>query len=251
MPLVKVIAIIPAAGLGTRMAAAETAPRSAVGKGPSKQFAELHGVPILVHTLRKFAASPRVTEIYVALRKAEADSFRPRLEKEVLGKKVHLVEGGEHRQQSVANALDAVKAAPDDIILVHDAVRPLVDEEIIDNVVQGAEKHGAAIAGVPAVDTVKQVERSAENAIITATVPRERVVLAQTPQGFRFSLLKKAFDEAAGDGFVGTDEASLVERSGHAVAVVMGSARNLKITTPADLELAEFYMSRPARRAAG
>jgi 2-C-methyl-D-erythritol 4-phosphate cytidylyltransferase len=248
---VKVIAIIPAAGLGTRMAAAETAPRSAVGKGPSKQFAELHGVPILVHTLRKFAASPRVTEIYVALRKAEADSFRPRLEKEVLGKKVHLVEGGEHRQQSVANALDAVKAAPDDIILVHDAVRPLVDEEIIDNVVQGAEKHGAAIAGVPAVDTVKQVERSAENAIITATVPRERVVLAQTPQGFRFSLLKKAFDEAAGDGFVGTDEASLVERSGHAVAVVMGSARNLKITTPADLELAEFYMSRPARRAAG
>ena len=247
----KVIAIIPAAGLGTRMAAAETAPRSAVGKGPSKQFAELHGVPILVHTLRKFAASPRVTEIYVALRKAEADSFRPRLEKEVLGKKVHLVEGGEHRQQSVANALAAVKAAPDDIILVHDAVRPLVDEEIIDNVVQGAEKHGAAIAGVPAVDTVKQVERSAENAIITATVPRERVVLAQTPQGFRFSVLKKAFDEAAADGFVGTDEASLVERSGHAVAVVMGSARNLKITTPADLELAEFYMSRPARRAAG
>lgn len=247
----KVIAIIPAAGLGTRMAAAETAPRSAVGKGPSKQFAELHGVPILVHTLRKFAVSPRVTEIYVALRKAEADSFRPRLEKEVLGKKVHLVEGGEHRQQSVANALAAVKAAPDDIILVHDAVRPLVDEEIIDNVVQGAEKHGAAIAGVPAVDTVKQVERSAENAIITATVPRERVVLAQTPQGFRFSVLKKAFDEAAADGFVGTDEASLVERSGHAVAVVMGSARNLKITTPADLELAEFYMSRPARRAAG
>jgi 2-C-methyl-D-erythritol 4-phosphate cytidylyltransferase len=164
---------------------------------------------------------------------------------------VHLVEGGEHRQQSVANALAAVKAAPDDIILVHDAVRPLVDDEIIGNVIQGAEKHGAAIAGLPAVDTVKQVERSAENAIITATVPRERVVLAQTPQGFRFSVLKKAFDEADADGFVGTDEASLVERSGHPVAVVMGSTRNLKITTPADLELAEFYMSHPARRAAG
>ena len=247
----KVIAIIPAAGLGTRMAAAETAPRSAVGKGPSKQFAELNGVPILVHTLRKFAASPRIAEIYVVLRKAEGDNFRPRLEEERLGKNVHLVEGGEHRQQSVANALSQVHAALDDIILVHDAVRPLVDEEIIENVIQGAEKHGAAIAGVPAVDTVKQVERSAENAIITATVPRERVVLAQTPQGFRFSVLKKAFDEAAADGFVGTDEASLVERSGHAVAVVMGSARNLKITTPADLELAEFYMSRPARRAAG
>lgn len=251
MALMKVIAIIPAAGLGTRMAAAEAAPRSAVGKAPSKQFTELHGAPILVHTLRKFAASPLVSEIYVALRKAEADNFRPRLEQERLDKKVNLVEGGEHRQQSVANALSAVKAAPDDVILVHDAVRPLVDDEIIENVIRGAEKHGAAIAGLPAVDTVKQVERSAENAIITSTVPRERVVLAQTPQGFRFSVLKKAFDEAAADGFVGTDEASLVERSGHPVAVVMGSARNLKITTPADLELAEFYMSRPARRAAG
>lgn len=247
----KVIAIIPAAGLGTRMAAAEAAPRSAVGKRPSKQFAQLHGVPILVHTLRKFAASLRIAEIYVALRKAEADNFRPDLEREHWGSRVHVVEGGEHRQQSVANALAQVDAAPDDIVLVHDAVRPLVDDEIIENVIQGAEKHGAAIAGVPAVDTVKQVERSAENAIITATVPRERVVLAQTPQGFRFSVLKKAFDEAAADGFVGTDEASLVERSGHPVAVVMGSARNLKITTPADLELAEFYLSRPARRAAG
>jgi 2-C-methyl-D-erythritol 4-phosphate cytidylyltransferase len=247
----KVIAIIPAAGLGTRMAAAEAAPRSAVGKGPSKQFTELQGVPILVHTLRKFAESPRIAEIYLALRKAEAENFRPRLERERLAKRVHVVEGGEHRQQSVANALAQVSAGPDDIILVHDAVRPLVDEEIIESVVRGAEKHGAAIAGVPAMDTVKQVERSAEDAIITATVPRERVVLAQTPQGFRFSVLKKAFEEAAADGFVGTDEASLVERSGHAVAVVMGSTRNLKITTPADLELAEFYMSRPARRAAG
>jgi len=95
-------------------------------------------------------------------------------------------------------------------------------------------------AGEP-VDTVKQVERTAEGAIIKATIPREKIVLAQTPQGFRYEVLKKAFDEAAADGFVGTDEASLVERSGHQVAVVMGSPRNMKITTPADLELAEFY----------
>lgn len=247
----KVTVIIPAAGLGTRMAAAETAPRSAVGKAPSKQFTEIGGVPILVHTLRKFAASPQVAEIYVALRKAEADTFRPRLEKEHFQKKVHLVEGGEYRQQSVANALAHVKAAPDDIVLVHDAVRPLVDEEIIGNVIHAVEKYGAAIAGVPAVDTVKQVDRTADAAIITATMPRERIVLAQTPQGFRFGVLKKAVDEAAADGFLGTDEASLVERSGHEVAVVMGSPRNIKITTPADLELAEFYLSQPARRAAG
>jgi len=94
------------------------------------------------------------------------------------------------------------------------------------------------------MDTIKEVQRTSEGAVITATVPRERVVMAQTPQGFRYDILKKAFDEAAADGFLGTDEASLVERSGHEVAVVMGSPRNIKITTPADMELAEFFLKR-------
>ena len=213
----------------------------------SKQFTELAGTPILIHTLRKFVSSPEVAEIYVALRANEIAGFRSRLEKDAkdtLKKKVQLVEGGEHRQHSVANAIAALSAAPDDIVLVHDAVRPFVSEEIIREVIEAAQKYGAAIAGVPAVDTVKEVKRTAEGALITATVPRERVVLAQTPQGFRYDVLKKAFDEAAGDGFMGTDEASLVERSGHEVAVVMGSARNIKITTPADMELAEFYLGK-------
>ena len=153
-----------------------------------------------------------------------------------------VVEGGEHRQQSVANALAQLKAAPDDVVLVHDAVRPFVDDEIIDHVVREVEKHGAAIAGLPAVDTIKQVERAAEGAIITSTIPRERVVQAQTPQGFRYELIRRAFASAAADGFMGTDEASLVERLGESVWVVMGSARNIKITTPADLELAEFLI---------
>jgi 2-C-methyl-D-erythritol 4-phosphate cytidylyltransferase len=95
---------------------------------------------------------------------------------------------------------------------------------------------------MPAVDTVKQVERTSEGALITATIPRERVVMAQTPQGFRYDVLKKAFDEAGADGFTGTDEASLVERSGNEVAVVMGSPRNIKITTPADMDVAEFFL---------
>ena len=154
------------------------------------------------------------------------------------------MEGGEHRQESVARALAAVSAAADDIVLVHDAVRPFVTEEIIQDVIRAAQKYGAAIAGMPAVDTIKQVERTAEGAVITSTISRERVVLAQTPQGFRYDVLKKAFDEAAVDGFMGTDEASLVERSGHEVAVVMGSPRNIKITTPADMELAEFYLKK-------
>jgi 2-C-methyl-D-erythritol 4-phosphate cytidylyltransferase len=238
----KVVVIIPAAGLGTRMA---SAPEAKSKKGaPSKQFTELGGTPILIHTLREFASSPEISEIVVALRAAEIGGFSARLEKEGLKKKVQLVEGGEHRQQSVAQALEAVRAADDDIVLVHDAVRPFVTAEIIEAVVRAAEKYGAAIAGLPASDTVKQVERTAEGAVITATVPRERVVLAQTPQGFRYDVLKKAFDEATADGFIGTDEASLVERSGHEVAVVMGSARNIKITTPADLELAEFFLKR-------
>ena len=135
-----------------------------------------------------------------------------------------------------------VKAADDDIVLVHDAVRPFVTGEIIEEVIRAAQKYGAAIAGMPAVDTVKQVERTSEGALITATILRERVVMAQTPQGFRYDVLKKAFDEAATDGFLGTDEASLLERAGHQVAVVMGSPRNIKITTPADMELAKFYL---------
>jgi 2-C-methyl-D-erythritol 4-phosphate cytidylyltransferase len=237
----KVVVIIPAAGLGTRMASA------AKGKKPAatKQFTELGGVPILIHTLRRFAASPEVSEIYIALRGNEIEGFRARLEKEakdILRKKIRLVEGGEHRQHSVANAIASVAASDDDVVLVHDAVRPFVTEEIIRDVIRAAEKYGAAIAALPAVDTVKQVERTSDGALIVATIPRERVVLAQTPQGFRYGVLKKAFDEAAADGFVGTDEASLVERSGHAVAVVMGSARNLKITTPGDMELAEFFL---------
>ena len=97
---------------------------------------------------------------------------------------------------------------------------------------------------MPAVDTIKQVERTADGALITSTIPRERVVQAQTPQGFRYELIQRAFASAAADGFMGTDEASLVERLGESVWVVMGSPRNIKITTPADLELAEFLMSK-------
>ena len=242
----KVVVIIPAAGLGTRMA---PMPAGAKGKQkkapPSKQFTELGGTPILIHTLRKFAAVDTVNEIWIALRENEIAGFRAGLEseaKDVLKKKVELVVGGEHRQQSVENALNAVAAAADDIVLVHDAVRPFVTCEIVEQVIEAAKKYGAAIAGLPAVDTVKQVERTAEGAVIKSTIPRAGIVMAQTPQGFRYSVIKKAFDEASADGFLGTDEASLVERSGHNVAVVMGSPRNIKITTPADMDLAEFYL---------
>ena len=237
----KVIAIIPAAGLGTRMS------RGKAGV-TSKQFFELNGTPILIHTLRKFAGCNEISEIWVALRKNEMAGFRKHLEKSGIKREIKLVEGGEHRQDSVANALNAIHADADDIVLVHDAVRPFVDESTISAVIAAVKKHGAAIAGTPAIDTVKQVERTADGAVITSTILRERVVLAQTPQGFHFGVLKKAFDEAIREGFSGTDEASLIERNGGAVQVVMGSAKNIKITTPADLELAEFFMSQDDSR---
>lgn len=221
---------------------------TAQGKARSKQFVELEGAPILVHTIRRFRQTEAVGEIFVAMRKPEAEQFRQQLAEYGLHGAIQMVEGGEHRQQSVANALNAVRAAEDDIVLVHDAVRPFVTAESIAAVIAAVEKYGAAIAGIPAVDTIKQVERTADGAIITTTIPRELIVQAQTPQGARFGVLKRAFDEAAADGFLGTDEAALLERIGQPVHVVMGSVRNIKITSPWDMELAEFFMAVEARR---
>jgi len=232
----QVFAILPAAGLGTRMA------------GPQpKQFLALDGVPILIHSLRAFAAVERVKAIYVAVRKPDMERVEAQIAENGFAGRVHVVEGGEKRQESVEHALSAATAEDDDIVLVHDAVRPLIDAATIDRTIDAVAEHGAAIVGLPAVDTIKQVERTAHGAVITATIPREFIVMAQTPQGFRYGLLKQAFAEATADGFVGTDEASLVERAGHPVAVVPGSQVNLKITQPGDLELAEFYLRRQMR----
>jgi 2-C-methyl-D-erythritol 4-phosphate cytidylyltransferase len=220
--------------------------------GPQpKQFLALDGVPILIHSLRVFASVARVTAIYVAVRKSEIERVQNQIAEYAAGYnlagRVRVVEGGDNRQESVSHALAALPAEPDDIVLVHDAVRPLIDAATIDRTIDAVIEHGAAIVGLPAVDTIKQVERTAHGALITSTIPREFVVLAQTPQGFRFGLLKSAFAEALADGFVGTDEASVVERAGLPVAVVHGSQVNLKITQPGDLELAEFYLRQRKR----
>ncbi|MGO9340797.1 MAG: 2-C-methyl-D-erythritol 4-phosphate cytidylyltransferase [Terracidiphilus sp.] len=231
----QVFVILPAAGLGTRMA------------GPQpKQFLSLNGLPILIHSLRAFAAVERVTTIYVAVRTTEIERVEAQIAEYGLAARVRVVEGGDNRQESVSHALAALAAEQDDIVLVHDAVRPLIDTATIDRTIDAVIEFGAAIVGLPAVDTIKQVERTAHGALVTSTIPREFVVLAQTPQGFRFGLLQNAFAEATTDGFVGTDEASVVERAGLPVAVVHGSQVNLKITQPGDLELAEFYLSQRA-----
>jgi 2-C-methyl-D-erythritol 4-phosphate cytidylyltransferase len=246
----QVFAILPAAGLGTRMAGPQ--PKFPNEKDPSsgpppKQFLSLDGVPILIHSLRAFAAVQRVTAIYVAVRKTEMERVQAQVAEYGFADRVHVVEGGDTRQESVLNALNALPANPEDVVLVHDAVRPLIDTATIDRTIDAVVEHGAAIVGMPAIDTIKQVERTAHGAIITSTIPREFIVQAQTPQGFRFGMLQKAMTGAMADGFVGTDEASVIERAGFPVAVVHGSQVNLKITQPGDLELAEFYLRQRSR----
>ncbi len=227
----KVSVILPAAGLGTRMGREKS--------GTSrKQFMLLEGAPILIHTIRKFLGCPSVNEIVVALRAEDMDWARGLIHKQHPEKPVRVVEGGESRQQSVENAL-ATLSPETELVAVHDAVRPFIDSALVEKVIAEAASTGAAIVGIVPVDTVKQVHRNK----IRSTLPREHLVLAQTPQVFRFSLLKRAFEAARADNFTGTDEASLVERLEEAeVSVVQGSDRNIKITKPSDMELARLFL---------
>lgn len=229
----RIAAIVPAAGLGTRM-----------GAGTPKQFLELEGVPIVVFTLRRLAACPLLTDFWIPTRPEDVEALRERVQGEAGPRPVHVLAGGETRQESVARALAQVPADCA-FVLIHDAVRPLVSREIVERVLAEAERCGAALAGLPAVDTVKEVRRASlpeDVAVIVATLPRERIVLAQTPQAFTTPLLREAVARAVADGFTGSDEAVLVERLGHTVHVVLGSERNVKITRPADLELVRFYL---------
>jgi 2-C-methyl-D-erythritol 4-phosphate cytidylyltransferase len=224
--------ILPAAGLGTRMGREKS--------GTSrKQFMLLDGAPILIHTIRKFLRCPSVTEIVVALRAEDMEWARELIAKENPSKPVRVVEGGETRQQSVQNALASLKSDTD-LVAVHDAVRPFITPELVEQVIAEAAETGAAIIGIVPVDTVKKVHKNK----IRTTLPREHLVLAQTPQVFRLTLLKEAFASATADSFTGTDEASLVERLEQVeVSVVQGSDRNIKITKPTDMELARLFLA--------
>jgi 2-C-methyl-D-erythritol 4-phosphate cytidylyltransferase len=232
--MTKITAILPAAGMGTRMG----------GETP-KQFLELDGAPILLLTLRRLASCDQITEIILATRADEVTRMQERCRQEKFRQPLRVLQGGATRQESVATALAQVG---DDVelVAVHDAVRPFVTREQVTRVIEEARKRGAAILGIPAMDTIKEVKRSSlpqDVALITGTIPRERLVMAQTPQVFHTRLLKEAFARAASDGWSNaSDEAGLVERLGHDVYVVHGSERNIKITKPADMELARFYL---------
>jgi 2-C-methyl-D-erythritol 4-phosphate cytidylyltransferase len=231
----KVSIIIPAAGLGTRMG--RGVPEN---EGVSrKQFMLLNGSPILIHTIRKFVSCALVSEIVVALRADDIAWANDLIAHQGFSKPVRTIEGGETRQHSVENALATI-SDDTELIAVHDAVRPFIEIETIEKVIREAAEAGAAIVGIVPVDTVKQVHRNK----VRATLPRERLVLTQTPQVFKTALLKQAFQMAREDLFIGTDESSLVERLQQVeVSVVPGSDRNIKITKPSDMDLARLYLS--------
>jgi len=222
----KVGAIIAAAGFGRRMKSDRP-----------KQLLALNGTPIIIHTIRKFDLSPVVDYVIVTATRESVEEVRELVRSAGFKKSITVVEGGERRQDSVLAGLQHLQRGTD-VVAVHDGVRPFVSAEDIENVVRQAERTGAAILGVPIVDTVKQVEKD----FIQSTLTREHLVLAQTPQVFRIDVLKEAFDRAQKDEYYGTDESSLVERLGHPVAVVRGSERNIKITRPTDLTLARAFL---------
>ena len=222
--------IFPAAGAGRRMKADR-----------NKVLLELSGVPILLRTLRRFSAVPAVAELIVVVAKDEIAFVEGMLEKAQGLKPWCVVQGGAERQYSIVNGM-AHLAADADIVLVHDAARPLVSLAAIEAVIFAAREKGAAIAAVRAKNTIKVV---ADDGRVEATPARASLWEVQTPQGFRREILQRAYEKAAQDGFLGTDDASLVERLGEAVFVVESDYGNMKITTPEDLRLAEALLAHP------
>jgi 2-C-methyl-D-erythritol 4-phosphate cytidylyltransferase len=222
-------ALIPAAGMGRRM-----------GASINKQYLELAGRPILAHTLALFENSPDIDRIIVISPQEETSFCREQVVNRYGFRKVHdIVAGGAERQDSVRNGLAALPGArEDDVVLVHDGVRPFMPAALLPEVIATAQQVGGCVVGVPVKDTVKEVS---DHRVI-GTPERERLWLAQTPQAFPFSVIRRAHDRALAENFRGTDDASLVERLGLPVAMVQGSYRNIKITTPEDLTLAYAFL---------
>ncbi|WP_298273076.1 2-C-methyl-D-erythritol 4-phosphate cytidylyltransferase [Geobacter sp.] len=228
-----VFALIPAAGMGKRM-----------GASINKQYLLLDGRPILAHTLSVFEKAPFVDGICVVIPEDEIPYCREQVvERYGFTKVRQIVAGGKERQQSVLNGLRAMEGTPDDdVVLIHDGVRPFVTADILSRAIAVARESDGALVAVPAKDTVKVVEEG----VITATPPRETLWLAQTPQAFRYAVIRAAHEVADAERFLGTDDAMLVERLGRQVRVVVGDYRNIKITTPEDMILAGAFLRETA-----
>jgi 2-C-methyl-D-erythritol 4-phosphate cytidylyltransferase len=227
----KSIALIPAAGMGKRM-----------GASINKQYLQLGGIPIVARTVAAFEASELIESIYLVIPAEEIPYCREHVVEAFGFRKVAaIIPGGKERQNSVMNGLNAMResVSDDDVILIHDGVRPLITENLLFESIKTARIHDGALTAVPVKDTIKTVH----DGIVTGTPPRESLWQAQTPQSFRFGMIFNAHLSAEADGFSGTDDASLIERTGGEVHIIRGDYHNIKITTPEDLVLAEAFLS--------
>ncbi|GAX89347.1 2-C-methyl-D-erythritol 4-phosphate cytidylyltransferase [Effusibacillus lacus] len=224
----KVSAIVVAAGNGTRMRTDK-----------KKPYMDIAGEPLLVRTLRAIESSPLVREIVLVVGEEDLNEAKLLVDQYGIRRVTRYAAGGIERQDSVRNGLEALDSAPD-LVVVHDGARPFVTAEEMERVIQAAADCGAAIIGTPVKDTIKRVS----NGLVQETIPRNDLYSVQTPQAFRTQLLREAHEKAARNGFRGTDDASLVEWTGHPVKIVEGSYRNIKITTPEDLVVAEAFLQK-------
>ena len=223
--------VVCAAGTGSRM-----------GTGCKKPYLLLDGEPILFHTLRRLSECRGCRQMVLVLHRDEADELPPEWERKFrdeFGVR-HITTGGNTRQESAWNGI-CLTHQELDVVMTHDGVRPFVQPSVVEEVSREACKHGGAIAAVPATATVKEV---AENGVVKRTHPRDDIWLAQTPQGFRRELLVEAYQKALKAGFMGTDDAQIMEWAGQEVRVVRDSKENIKITTPHDIEVAESILRR-------
>ncbi|MBI3541026.1 MAG: 2-C-methyl-D-erythritol 4-phosphate cytidylyltransferase [Deltaproteobacteria bacterium] len=220
----KTYAIIPAAGSGRRF-------------GATKQFQLLKGKPVLLHTLEVFEKSPLMSGICVLVPEAHQGEIQELVRQHGLRKTSLVLSGGKERQDSVKKGFEAIPSC--DLVIVHDGVRPFVTPEMIETVIRTASDVGACITGLPVKETTKRVD---PQNFVKETIDRAPLWNIQTPQAFRYPLFQKALKKASEDGFLGTDEAMLVERIGAPIKVIPGSPYNMKITTPEDLKIAEVIL---------
>jgi 2-C-methyl-D-erythritol 4-phosphate cytidylyltransferase len=218
--------VIPAAGQGKRMKA-----------GKNKQFIELRDQPVIVHTLKVFERDEWCEGIILVINEAEREQFNEILKRFAIKKVISMVSGGTERQHSVYNGLKEIKNS--DIVLIHDGARPFITVEKIHELVQAAKEHGAAVVAVPVKDTIKRVF----DGYVHETVERSSLWAVQTPQAFHVSLVLEAHERASLERYIGTDDASLVERIGKQVKIIEGDYRNIKLTTPDDLLFAQAILS--------
>ena len=229
MASIRASAVIAAAGQGKRF-----------GDGLPKQFLPLRGKPVLAYSVETISKSDLIGEIIIVVPEDWARAVKTDIvDRFSIPKVTKIIPGGPERQDSVLNGFNSLSGTPD-IVAVHDGARPLVSLELLEEVIREASACGAALAALPSNDTIK---KSSPEMYVDSTIPRESLWFAQTPQAFRYDLLKNALSKAADDRFTGTDESLLVERTGVRVKIVKGSPYNIKITTPEDLRLGELILN--------